>query len=72
MVNIQKLKGKLIEKHFSVAKISKEMNMSPATFYRKLNENGDTFLIREVNQLVELLELDSNEAMTIFFTQFVA
>jgi hypothetical protein len=44
------------------------INKDRATFYRKLNSDGDNFTIKEANLIVNALELTSDEATAIFFT----
>ena len=70
MLDVQKLKGKMVEKGKSVESISAEMGINPATFYRKLKNNS--FEINEADKLVELLSLTNEEAIAIFFASDVA
>lgn len=70
MLDVQKLKGKMVEKGRSVESISAEMGINPATFYRKLKNNS--FEINEASKLVELLSLTNEEAIAIFFASNVA
>lgn len=71
MVNINKLKGKMIEKGYNVASLSKAIGMHRGTFYRKLNHDGD-FTIKEANAMVLVLSLNRDEVNAIFFSQIVA
>ncbi len=70
MLDVQKLKGKMVEKGKSVENISAEMGINPATFYRKLKNNS--FEINEASKIVELLSLTNEEAIAIFFASNVA
>jgi hypothetical protein len=70
MLDVQKLKGKMVEKGKSVESISAEMGINPATFYRKLKNNS--FEINEASKIVELLSLTNEEAIAIFFASNVA
>ena len=72
MVNVSKLKGKIVEKNMSVEEVAKRVNIDRATFYRKLAQNGESFSIREADAIVKALDLDGLEASAIFFSQFVA
>lgn len=72
MVNINKLRGKIVEKGMSVEELAKRINMDKSTLYRKLGKSGDSFLIKEADKIVEALELDREEAINIFFAQYVA
>ena len=72
MVNVSKLKGKIVEHGMSIGILADKMGINKATLYRKLSGNGDNFTIFEANKLAEILELDASEAQTIFFSQVVA
>ncbi len=72
MVDVDKLRGVLAEKRLSVASISEKIGVDKATFYRKLNGNGDNFTIREADAISRELNLNKNEAVSIFFNQFVS
>ena len=67
MVNIQKLKGRIVEKNLNGEKVAKALNINTATWYRKLNEEGKTLTIAEVWQLGRMLDLDHNDMQAIFF-----
>ena len=70
MLNCNKLKGKIVENGMSIVEISEILGINPATFYRKLKQNS--FEIREADIIVNVLNLSSNEATSIFFAQYVA
>lgn len=72
MVNVNKLKGKIVENGMSVSDLAEKVNIDKATFYRKLNANGETFLIREADAIAKALHLNGEEVNAIFFAQFVA
>lgn len=72
MVNIMKLKGKIVEKGMSVGQLAYKMGIDRATFYRRMSQNGDTFTIKETNQICKLLDLTKDEAIAIFFNDYVA
>lgn len=72
MVNVNKLKGRIIEKGFNIETLADAIGMDRSTFYRRLNNHGETFSIREANLICDRLGLNSDEAMSIFFTNFVA
>jgi predicted transcriptional regulator len=69
MVKINKLKGKMVEKGMNVESLSKALNIDKSTLYRKLSENGETFLIKEANLIAEVLSLTYEEASDIFFSK---
>lgn len=72
MTNMLKLKGKIVEKNFTVEQVAKTLEMNPSTFYRKLANDGETFTIAEANKLGHLLNLSVYELNEIFFTQLIA
>ena len=72
MVNVLKLKGKIVEKGLSIGKLAKKMNMDRATLYRRINNNGDSFTIKEANQMCKELDLSNEEVTAIFFSHYVA
>lgn len=72
MTNVNKLKGKIVEKGLTIEGLAKKLGMDRATLYRKLNNNAETLLIKEANAIVSALGLTSEEAVAIFFSQLVA
>lgn len=73
LVNIDKLKGAMTERRMNVETLAKMLGMDRATLYRKMNQaDGETFTIREANQIIGILGLSLNDAEKIFFAQFVA
>ena len=70
MLNANKLKGKLVEKGFTIAEIAQELGINPSTFYRKVKKNS--FEIGEADRIVKALSLSEKEAIDIFFTNIVA
>lgn len=70
MLDVQKLKGKIVEKGKSIEILSREIGINPSTFYRKLNNNS--FEIEEADKIVSVLSLSGAEATAIFFSQTVA
>lgn len=72
MVNMNRLKGKMVEKEVTIELLAERLGISRSTLYRKLSNNGDTLFVKEANEIVDTLGLTSDEAMSIFFSQFVA
>lgn len=72
MVNVNKLRGKIVECGKTVEELATAMDVAPSTFYRKLQSNGESFTIREADIIARFLNLDAEEASAIFFTQYVA
>lgn len=72
MVNLNKLRGKIVENGLNIAYLSKRIGIDKATFYRKLNGNGENFTVREVNSMVRELNMKRDEAMDIFFDENIS
>lgn len=71
-VNINKLKGKIVENGLTVAVLAEKMGINHATLYRKMSNNGETMLVKDANAIVSALNLTADEAVAIFFSQLVA
>lgn len=71
-INVNMLKGKIIEKGMNVTELARKIGVDRATLYRKLESNGDTMLVRDANNIVAALNLTSEEAVAIFFSRIVA
>jgi len=71
-INVNKLKGKIIENGMTVSSLAKEIGVDRATLYRKLSNDGETMLVKDANNIVSALNLTAEEAMAIFFSQIVA
>lgn len=72
MVNVDKLRGKIVEKRMSAKSVANAIGIDAATFYRKMNTNGDGFSIKEADMISEVLSLSLDEVNAIFFSQYVA
>ena len=72
MVDVKKLKGKIVEKGHTITDVATAIKINRATLYRKINENGDNFTIREANDIANYLLLSPDERNTIFFASNVA
>ena len=68
MVNINKLRGKIVERGLNVPEVAKRMGMDKATLYRRFAD-GDTFTLGEVSKITEILGLSHEEAVAIFISQ---
>lgn len=71
-MNVNKLKGKMVENEFTVEKLANKIGIDRATFYRRLNSNGETFTIKEANLISIALGLTADEVNAIFFKETVA
>ncbi len=71
-VNVNKLKGKIVEQGKSIADLAAAMGIDRATLYRKLSHNGESMLVKDANLIVSILGLSAEDAVAIFFSQCVA
>lgn len=71
-VNVNKLRGKIVENGLNMSTLAIKLEIDRSTLYRKINSEGDKLTIKEANKIVEILNLDSEEAMAIFFGHIVA
>ncbi len=72
MVNVNKLKGKIVECEMTVSDLASIVGIDKATLYRKLNGNGESFTIKEADIISKKLRLTVEEVNAIFFSQYVA
>lgn len=72
MVNVNKLRGKIIEKGLSVKELADNLDMDRSTLYRKMNSEGDTMTISDAVNISRILKLNLDEVNAIFFSDFVA
>lgn len=66
IVNINKLRGKMVEKEINVERLAKLLNTDRSTLYRKLN-SAERITIGEATKIKSILELTETEAIEIFF-----
>jgi len=71
-INVNKLKGKIVENGMSIAELAEKMNIDKSTLYRKLDPDGGSLLISDANKIVEILNLGIDDATAIFFSKYVA
>lgn len=67
MVNVNKLKGKIVECGMNVTELAVNIGIDKATMYRKLNSEGENFTIKEVDLISKELRLSINQVNAIFF-----
>lgn len=66
-MNVNKLKGKIVENGLTIPELAKSVDIDRATMYRKLN-NGDKIKIGEAIRIKRVLNLTDREAVEIFLT----
>ena len=72
MVNINKLKGKIIENGLNVEQIAVIVGVDRSTMYRKMDESGKNMTIKDASILSKALNLSADEVNSIFFDETVA
>lgn len=66
MVNVLKLKGKVVENGLNLSEVAKAIRIDRCTLSRKLGGSGEDFTIKQADELTKLLNLTADEAMSIF------
>lgn len=66
IVNVQKLKGKIVERDTTQENVARICGINRSTFYRKMKRGGDDFTIKEISSMVSGIPLTKDEAMDIF------
>ena len=72
MVNVDKLRGRMVEYKVNADKMAALIGVNRATFYRKLEHAGEAVTIREVNVIAKALNLVLDELNAIFFSTEIA
>lgn len=72
MVNINMLRGKIVEDGLSVADVANAIGVSTASMYRKITNCGETMLVKEAYEIGRLLQLTAEEMKSIFFANIVS
>ena len=71
-MNVNKLKGKIVEKGFNITDVANRMGVDKTTLYRKINAQGESLTIKDVSSIADILELSSEEVTNIFFDKLIA
>ena len=56
-MNVNKLKGKIVENGLNVSQLASSIGIDRTTLYRKLTSNGDTLTISEAEKISKVLNL---------------
>ncbi len=72
MINLKEFKKVLKQNNSSINKIADELSVNRSTIYRKLQNNGESFTIKEINLIVHKLNLTQEDIINIFFAINVA
>lgn len=68
MPNMNRLRGLIVEKGFTMEKLAKKTAIPRVTLYRRIREGGHMFRISEINLITEALGLTPEEAADIFLS----
>ena len=71
MVNVNKLKGKVVECSLTILGLAKETGIPKDTLYRRFS-SGEEFTVGEVDKISQALNLSRDEINDIFFAHEVA
>lgn len=71
MVNIRKLKAKLVEKDISIIELANVLGIDKSTVYRKL-KSGENFTVKDVEKISKALSLTYDDINDIFLANVVA
>ena len=66
MVNVNKLRGRMVELGVTVRLLAQRMGVNYSSLYRRLKE-PENFTIGEATKIKSILELSSEQATDIFF-----
>ena len=72
MVNVNKLRGKIVECGMNIESLAEKTGMSRDTLYRRISKGGIDFTINEADRIAKALSLTATELNEIFFAQYVA
>ena len=71
-MNVNKLKGKIVENGLNVSQLAVSIGVDRTTLYRKLTSTGETLTISEAEKIAKVLNLSMEDVNAIFFADFVA
>ena len=62
-MNTAEVKKRMKDKGITGDAMAKALGMNPATYYRKMQKNGEEFSAVDINVFKRVLEMDSQEAV---------
>ncbi len=71
MVNVDKLRGKIVECRMTIEELARAVGVDRATLYRRISSGGGSFTIEEADKIAKVLSLSADELNKIFFAQYV-
>lgn len=67
MIDVNALRGRIVEKGLSQARVAKMLGIAPKTFYEKMSKG--VFGSDEIEQIIEILDIE--DPARIFFAKKV-
>lgn len=67
MTNVSILRGKIAECNTTQEALADSIGINRSTFYRKMKDSGKNFTVGEVEKIANILSLNSEDVMKIFF-----
>lgn len=71
-MNIEKMTEFMKEKNLKPEDMAKAADVDISTWYRKMQRNGDTLNIKEMNLIINAFNIPTNRAASIFFDETLA
>lgn len=71
-MNAEKLKGYMKKNGISPEELAPAANMDISTWYRKLQKHGDSFTVKEMNEIIHFSKMKLSDAAEIFFDEKLA
>jgi predicted transcriptional regulator len=71
-MNVEKMKAFMREHNLSPNDMAEAAGINVATWFRKVNRDGDTITVREMNAIINAFEISKAEAAEIFFNEKLA
>ncbi len=69
-IDVNKLKGKIIENRMTLAEFAEKIGLDVSTLHRKFNAEGQSFSIGQMHGAVEALHLSETDAKDIFLPMY--
>ena len=67
MMNINRLKGRIVEQGMTIATLAGQIGVDKATLYRKMKADGRNMSIGDACKIAHILQLSPDDATAIFF-----
>lgn len=71
-MNIEKMKQFMKEHDLTPKDMAKAADINESTWFRKVNRDGDTLTVKEMNLIISAFGMGKSEAAEIFFNEKLA